>query len=236
MHRAQALYAQPQHDAALIARYADLIDRVARRVAYRAGTPSLADDLWSVGALGLLDAAKRFDPGRAVKFESFAEHRIRGAMLDELRRMDHLPRRLRAQADQLAKTKHALAHSLGREATAEEVAQSMGIELDELASIELARQPAIPLTPEIDAPSPEQAVDESISRQQLLANMTTAISALPERLQTVLALYYVEELTYREIAKVLQVSEPRVCQLHREAIGQVKQVIGVAKGKAAESR
>src|SRR5262249_2847094 len=98
MSRPERAYARvPDESSALIARHAPLIDRVARRVAARAGMPELADELWSAGAMGLLDAARRFAPGREVRFETFAEHRIRGAMLDELRRLDHLPRRLRAR-------------------------------------------------------------------------------------------------------------------------------------------
>lgn len=234
MHRAQALYAAAQGEAALISRYGNLIDRIARRISMRVGTPSLADDLWSAGALGLLDAAKRFDAGRDVKFESFAEHRIRGAMLDEIRRMDHLPRRLRARTDQVSKAKEKLAKQLGRESTTEELAVALGMELEELAEIELLKQPHLPLTPEIDTPSKEDSLEEVVHRQQLVARMTAAISSLPERLQTLLALHYVEEFTYREIGKLLEISEARVCQLHAEAIGKIRNEIRPAPKSAEE--
>ena len=107
MHRALATYASGGGNEAdeLIQRYSALIDRVARRIAMRTGLQSAFDDLWSAGALGLLEAARRFDGGRGVTFETFVEHRIRGAMLDELRRMDHLPRRLRSRTDDLQKPK-----------------------------------------------------------------------------------------------------------------------------------
>ena len=222
MHRAKSLYVAPLGEAALISRYGNLIDRIARRISMRVGTPALADDLWSAGALGLLDAARRYDAGRAVKFESFAEHRIRGAMLDEIRRMDHLPRRLRARTDKVSKAKEKLAQQLGREGTAQELAEVLGMALEELAEIEVLKQPHVPLTPEVDSPSDEESLEEVVHRQQLVARMSEAIASLPERLQSLLALHYVEEFTYREIGKLLEISEARVCQLHAEAIEKMR--------------
>src|SRR6201984_2589362 len=127
--RALATYASKTTEAdELIQRYGTLIDRVARRIALRIGLRSAFDDLWSAGALGLLEAAGRFDAGRGVSFETFVEHRIRGAMLDELRRMDHLPRRLRTRAEDLKKAKHKLSGRLGREATMDEIAVEMNVD------------------------------------------------------------------------------------------------------------
>ncbi len=225
MHRAFSLYSKssPQNDeAALITKYATLIDRIARRMATRVGVPSAFDDLWSAGALGLIDASKRFDEGQNVRFESFAEHRIRGAMLDELRKMDHLPRRLRAQTDKVKKAKVKLGHELGHEPSADELASAVGIDLSELGEIEMLTMPHMPLADNLPTPSDEELIDEKISKQQLLGNMTTAIASLSERLQILMSLHYVEGLTYREIAEVLGVSEPRVCQLHSEAIKKVR--------------
>lgn len=226
MHRAQALYAAADSDAVLIERYAGLIDRVARRLSMRIGFPQLEDDLWSAGALGLLDAARRFDAQRSVKFESFAEHRIRGAMLDELRRMDHLPRRLRAQTEKVTRARQKLSQQLGREGTTEEVAQAVGISVDTLAGIELLKQPHLPLGPALLTPSADPSAEEKLDRQQVLAGLTQAIGALPPRLQTLLALHYTEEFTYREIARLLEVSEARVCQLHGEAIEKLRSALG----------
>ncbi len=117
----------------------------ARRIAARTGLRSAFDDLWSAGALGLLEAAPRFDAARGVSFETFVEHRIRGAMLDELRKMDHLPRRLRSRTDDVQKVKQKLAGQLGREATTEEVAQAMNVDLEELSGLEALLEPHVPL-------------------------------------------------------------------------------------------
>ncbi len=225
MHRAFSVYSQsgPQNDeAALITKYATLIDRIARRMAARVGVPSAFDDLWSAGALGLIDASKRFDESQNVRFESFAEHRIRGAMLDELRKMDHLPRRLRAQTDKVQKAKVKLSHELGHEPDADELAKAVGVDLSELGEIEMLSLPHMPLATNLSTPADEELIDEQISKQQMLKNLTTAIASLSERLQTLMSLHYVEGLTYREIAQILEVSEPRVCQLHSEAIKKIR--------------
>jgi RNA polymerase sigma factor FliA len=232
MHRACALYDGGGTQEELLVRYASFIDRIARRMSQRMGMPSVFDDLWSAGALGLLDAARRFDRARDVKFESFAEHRIRGAMLDELRRMDHLPRRLRAETDRLAKARLRLSHELCREPTPEELAERLGIGLTELGEVELLALPPMPLALDLSAAAQEQAQDEQLARSQTLAMLQAAIGTLPPRLQTLMSLHYVEGLTYREIAQILEVSEPRICQLHAEALGHVRAQVAVARGEA----
>src|SRR3954470_22050707 len=146
IRRALATYASSTTDADdLIQRYAPLIDRVARRIAARTGLRSAFDDLWSAGALGLLEAAGRFDASRGVTFETFVEHRIRGAMMDELRRMDHLPRRLRSRTDDVQKARHKLSAELGRTASTEEVAAAMKMDVEELSGIEALLEPHVPL-------------------------------------------------------------------------------------------
>src|SRR4029079_15744606 len=144
--RALATYASATIDADdLIQRYAPLIDRAARRIAIRTGLKSAFDDLWSAGALGLLEAAPRYDATRGVSFETFVEHRIRGAMLDELRRMDHLPRRLRTRTDHLQKAKKKLQRYLGRDASVDELAGELKMDLEEVAGIEALMEPHVSL-------------------------------------------------------------------------------------------
>ncbi len=127
MHRSSSAYALGRDDdSALVIRYKGLIERVTRRVAARTGGAVSADELFSAGALGLLTAAQRFDPSREVSFDTFAEHRVRGAVLDELRAMDPLPRRLRADTDKVKKAAIKLQQVNGREATPEEVAEATG--------------------------------------------------------------------------------------------------------------
>ena len=232
IRRALATYASATTEADdLIQRYAPMIDRVARRIAIRTGLRSAFDDLWSAGALGLLAAAPRFDAARGVSFETFVEHRIRGAMLDELRRMDHLPRRLRSRTDDVQKAKKKLAGELGREASTEEVAQAMNLDLEELSGLEALMEPHVPLDKAAhvlashdtgDGPGGSNPAEELIARKQMAKALAEGFKKLPERLQTVMGLHYVEGLTYREIAKMLDVSEPRICQLHADALKRLR--------------
>ena len=231
IRRALATYASSTTDADdLIQRYAPLIDRAARRLAARTGLRSAFDDLWSAGALGLLEAAPRFDAARGVSFETFVEHRIRGAMLDELRKMDHLPRRLRSRTDDVQKVKQKLAAQLGRDATTEEVAQALNVDLEELSGLEALLEPHVPLDKAThvlsnEGHSGEPGIEEKVERAQLAKALAEGFKKLPERLQVVMGLHYVEGLTYREIAKMLDVSEPRVCQLHADGLKRLRAAV-----------
>ncbi len=236
MHRAALSYAttapQPQMtDDEVVRTWAHLIDRVARRIAARTANTVQPGDLWSVGGLGLIDAYHRYDPARAVKFESFAEHRIRGAMIDELREMDHLPRRMRADADKVRKARNKLGNTLGREPTSDEVAELLGMPVEDVETLEAVSAPAAALMPEMPVPSLDSLQDERIDHASRVRRMTSAITTLNPRLQTVLSLHYVEGLTYKEIAAALQVSEARVCQLHGEAVKKLHVLLTEAEGE-----
>ena len=163
----------------------------------------------------------QFDPTRDVKFETFAEHRIRGAMIDEMRRMDHLPRRLRDDTDKVERAHARLAQQLHREPTVEEVADAVGAPLEDVMEVIQLLQPAVPVAEEL-AVSDAEGADEAYDRRQQQASLAKAIGELPERLRILLALYYDEALTYREIARMLGVSEPRVCQLHADAMKRLR--------------
>jgi RNA polymerase sigma factor for flagellar operon FliA len=223
MHLGPAKYLKPEEDdSALIARHGKLISYVARRIALHAGPSVSADDLWSAGALGLIEAARRYDKDRAVRFETFAEHRIRGAMLDELRRLDHLPRRLRADTEKVRRAQTRLSGELGRESTSDELASHLGMDAETLSALSSLSEPALPLTPDLLLPSSTLSAEAQLSREEVRRSLETAIKGLPERLMTLISLYYVEDLTYREIAQVLEVSEARICQLHSEAISKLR--------------
>lgn len=226
MHRAHARYAaEAASDDALVARHAPLIDRAARRLALRTGGAVAPEDLWSAGAMGLLDAAQRFDPARDVKFESFAERRIRGAMLDEMRRMDHLPRRLRAQVEKVERARTRASQRLGREARPDEVAEELGLPVDEVEALVVLGQPQVGVLEDLVSSLPD-AHDEA-ARAEAVRALAAAVARLPDRLQRVVSLHYEEGLTYREIAKVLDVSEPRICQLHAEAVAGLRKLVAV---------
>jgi len=231
MHRALATYSSGGggNDAdELIQRYSSLIDRVARRIAMRTGLQSAFDDLWSAGALGLMEAARRYDAGRGVTFETFVEHRIRGAMLDELRRMDHLPRRLRSRTDDVQKAKQKLQSQLGREASVDELATELKMDMEEVAGMEALMEPHVALDKIGAMPLADEAptVEDRLARSQMAEALAREIRNLPDRLQTVLGLHYLEGLTYREIAKMLDVSEPRVCQLHADGLKKLRAAMG----------
>ncbi|MDX2022655.1 MAG: FliA/WhiG family RNA polymerase sigma factor [Deltaproteobacteria bacterium] len=224
MHRALAKYAAASNNSAdeLLKRYGTLIDRIARRVCFRTGLHSAYDDLWSTGAVGLIEAHARFDASKGASFETFAAHRIRGAMIDELRRLDHLPRRLRARTDEVDKTKKKLADELGREASQEELAEEMEMDLEDLGGLEALREPQVPLESILPTLSFESEVENDLDRGKILAHLTKAVESLPERLQVLVSLHYVEGLSYREIAQIMGVSEPRVCQLHGDAMKRLR--------------
>jgi RNA polymerase sigma factor for flagellar operon FliA len=224
MNRAISTYggaAARDPEGELLRRYATILDRNARRLAARTGGAVQADDLWSAGAMGLIEAHRRFDAGRDVKFETFAEHRVRGAMLDEMRRMDHLPRRLRADTERVERAVASLSQQLGRDPEAEEVAAALDQPLEAVMELLQLLQPRVPAAEQL-AVSEAPPADELLARGQAAESLAAAIAGLPERLRILLALYYDEGLTYREIAQVMHVSEPRVCQLHGDAVKRLR--------------
>jgi RNA polymerase sigma factor for flagellar operon FliA len=229
MHRAIVSYSSAAptptgaDEAALLEKHQTLVDRIARRLVWRTGMQSAYDDLWSAGALALLEAGRRYDPAKGASFTTFAEHRVRGAMIDELRSMDHLPRRLRNRTDDMNKAKHKLEDVLGREPTVEEIAAELELDVDEVAGIAVLMEPHLPLDSVLHRVCSDDDSDASLERAETVRRLSRALEALPERLRMVLALHYDEDLTYREIAKLLQVSEPRVCQLHGDALKRLRE-------------
>lgn len=221
-HRALARYARANQDDDLIRKHSGLIDRVARALAQKTGAWDHLDDLWNAGALGLVDAARRYDASVETRFETFAAHRVRGAMLDELRRLDHLPRRLRERVSGVEKARWQLQTSLGREPSSQDLASHLGMALQEVDELRGVMEPAI----SVDEPEDLQALEpdafERTSRAEVLARVSGAISQLPERLRIVLGLRYDEGLTTKEIGEILDVSEARVSQLHTEAISLIR--------------
>jgi RNA polymerase sigma factor for flagellar operon FliA len=221
--RYQSTPGQPiETDEELVKNHLQMIERQARRISARTGHLVEPGDLFAAGALGLMEARRRFDPARGVKFETFAEHRVRGAMTDELRNMDHLPRRLRAEADKLQKAKRKLSHERGRDVGTDELAEAMNSSSEDVAALQALVEPALSLTPELPVPSQIEAADEQLEKAQLKKRLANAISELPARLSLVMSLYYVEGLTYREIAEALEVTEARVCQIHSQAVKELR--------------
>lgn len=223
MHYGLSSYAQHgPSDAEILERYGALVRRAAHTVAARTGADP--DDLWSAGAVGLLDAVRRFDASRGVQLETFIAWRIRGAMLDELRRMDRLPRRMRGRISEVDKLRAKLQGALNRPPTRDELAAESGLTPEQIDRLDEAREQYVPL----DA-APPVAADGSLEEfavdRQRLDQLKGAMATLPERQQVVLSLRYVEELTLREIAEILKVSEPRVCQIHNAAVKKLRELL-----------
>jgi RNA polymerase sigma factor FliA len=223
----------------LIVTYAPLVKYVAGRLG--SGLPAHVDDedLVSYGLLGLIGAIERYDPDRDVKFETYAIARIRGAIIDELRALDWVPRSVRSRARDIERAIAELEAKLARVPTDEEIAAKLGLTeeeldeslseisrssiaaLDELWTISGSSGDQVALIDTIEdpeAPDPQG----SLSQTELREAIADAIARLPEREKLVVTLYYYEELTLREIGEVLGVTESRVSQLHTKAILRLK--------------
>jgi RNA polymerase sigma factor for flagellar operon FliA len=217
----------------LILHYAPLVKYVAGRVG--SGLPAHVEqaDLVSYGTFGLIDAITRFEPEREIKFESYAMARIRGAIIDELRSTDWIPRSVRMKARQFERTVAALEAKLQRSPTDEEIADEMDMDVEEirkfLGQLSLVNVVALDeLLVDDDGSAPRlvdtlkdtsaldpQAMAEHGEARQLLAR---AVEQLPEREKVVVSLYYFEGLTLADIGRVLGVTESRICQLHTKAV------------------
>src|ERR1044071_6631677 len=196
----------------LVVAYSPMVKFVAGRLG--AGLPSHVEDadLISYGLMGLIGAIERFEPERGIKFETFAMTRIRGAIIDELRSLDWVPRSVRSRAREIEAAQAKLEHELQRAPSEPELAARLEISEEELqASL-------------LDTISDPRAEDpqESLASSEVKDRLTEAISSLPEREQLVVALYYYENLTLREIGEVLGVTESRVSQLHTKAVMRLK--------------
>jgi RNA polymerase sigma factor for flagellar operon FliA len=223
----------------LILHYSPLVKYVAGRLG--SGLPTTVDhaDFVSYGIFGLIDAIEKFDPERATRFEPYAIRRIRGAIIDELRALDWIPRSVRAKARLIERGYAELEASLGRHPGDAELAAHLGIDLgelhaifsqlsavnvlalDELLTASIDRSSGLSLGDTLEdtsAVDPVVAFEMHETRQRL----AQAIELLPEREQTVVTLYYFEGLTLAEIGQVLGVSESRVCQIHARAVLQLR--------------
>ena len=222
----------------LILTYAPLVKFVAGRLS--ASLPSHVDeqDLVSYGLLGLIGAIERYDPGREIKFETYAIARIKGAIIDELRSLDWVPRSVRARAREIERAIVELERSLMRAPTDAEIAGKVGISEGELEKSlsDISRSSMAALdelwSPQsggdqvalIDTIEDPAGADPEFSLEQTELNeaLAEAIARLPEREKLVVTLYYYEELTLREIGEVLGVTESRVSQLHTKAVLRLK--------------
>ncbi|MBD3894436.1 RNA polymerase sigma factor FliA [Halomonas sp. ML-15] len=216
---------------ALLEQYLPLVRRQALAMQVKLPASVELDDLIQAGMVGLLDCLNRFDAGQGASFATYASQRIRGAMIDELRSRDWVPRSVRRNARALDEALRRAEQRLGRAAEEQEIADEMGVELAEYHQLlgdtnggqllpyeEMVAEGVEPGNGEGAPPSPFAALVDGEQRQRLVE----AIEQLPEREKLLLGLYYQEELNLKEIGAVLGVSESRVCQLHSQAVTRLK--------------
>jgi RNA polymerase sigma factor for flagellar operon FliA len=220
----------------LLERHLPLVRLLARKLAARIGGAVEVDDLVSAGTIGLIQALESYDLSRANSFATYASRRVHGAMLDELRRRDWVPRSVRARARQLQRARGRMESVLGRVAAHGEVAAELAIDLPTYwswrNSVDRAGQ--VSLDEVLEGEKGERArlagaqADslDDITREEQVETLARALSRLPERERKVLVLYFYEELNLREIAGILRLTESRTSQIRTAALNRVRGLLG----------
>jgi RNA polymerase sigma factor for flagellar operon FliA len=220
----------------LVLRHSGLVKRIAYHLSARLPDTVLLDDLMQAGMVGLLEAVRNYDAHKEASFETFAGIRIRGAMLDEVRRQDWTPRSVHRRSRMVSEAVHAIEAREGRHAHDTEIAEELGISLHEYHQIlhETRGCRLMSLSEAADSeesmqerlPSGRPGVVEGLQDAELRERLAEVIAELPERERLVMALYYDEELNLREIGAVLGVSESRACQIHGQAVHRIRARVG----------
>lgn len=216
----------------VVRRYSPLVRRIAMRTVRNLPAHISIDDILSAGWLGLVEALRRRQPKMPEhEFEAYASHRVRGAILDYLRDLDPLSRKLRQASRRISEAASELVGRMGRYPTEDEMAAELGLDVEGyhslLTDISHSGHARLELSGEERSPDPSP---EARAAQHELADLVTeAIDALPERLRLVVGLYYQESCNLREIGEILGVTESRVCQLHSEAIHLVRGHLGLKR-------
>ena len=230
----------PDARARLVSEHLGLVHHIARRVSRTLAVRADFDELVSAGVVGLLGALDAFEPARGLAFSTYATPRIRGAILDELRRHDYVTRSIRRKARELARARETLSRALGRPAEDRDVARHVGVDVETVwrwqADVEQSAHVALDRsTPDrgglasragqprdVPACDERDAADERLNDQQEAAILRAAILRLTSQERTVISLYYLEDLKLREIADVLELTQSRVSQIHTKALAKLR--------------
>jgi RNA polymerase sigma factor FliA len=230
-----------------VKQYAPLVKYVAGKVAIGMPHNVEFDDLVGFGVFGLFDAIEKFDPEKHVKFKTYAVTRIRGAIFDELRSIDWVPRSVRQKSREIEDAIHRLEASLGRAASDEEVANELNMDLEEFQKTMMKisgtsilslndvwynddENDKVTIVDSIESPN-SMNPDTIVEKEEIKRVIVEAINELPEKEKKVLVLYYYEDLTLKEIGKVLEVTESRISQLHTKAIMRLRsKLTNIKKG------
>ena len=222
----------------LILEYAPLVKLVAGRLSMYLGYNVEYEDLVSYGIFGLIDAIDKFDSMKAVKFETYASLRIRGAILDQIRKMDWIPRTIRQKQKKIDSAMKEIEQDTGRMATDEEIAKKLGITDDDylgwqsqmkitgLVSLDEFLESGTESIPQQGNQHRFESPEEVIEKTELKKTLGLALELLTEKEKKVILLYYYEDLTLKEISNVLEVSESRISQLHTRALQKMKTKMG----------
>jgi RNA polymerase sigma factor for flagellar operon FliA len=207
-----------------------IVKQIAGRIVSRLPGHYDLEDLYSAGVLGLLTAIDNFDESRGIPFDRYARIRIEGAILDALRESDHLPRTRRQKSKRLEATRRDLERDLGRPPSDHEVADAAGETMESVQSSLLeAVGPTFLAPADLARVSPTAGPEADplaqICTAEVHAALARAIEELPDRLKLLMSLYYREELNYKEIGRILGVSESRICHLHTEAVNRLRDAL-----------
>ena len=227
----------------IILEYAPLVKLVAGRLSMYLGYNVEYDDLVGYGVFGLIDAIDKFDTCKDVKFETYASLRIRGAILDQIRKMDWIPRTIRQRQKKIDAVMKEIETTTGRSATDEEIAKGLGISGEEytdwqsqmkitgvVSLNEYIEQGGPALQGEKNTSSQFEIPEEVAEREELKEKLRESLDILTEKEKKVVLLYYYEDLTLKEISYILEVSESRVSQLHTKALSKMKSKLGEYMG------
>ena len=228
----------------IILEYAPLVKLVAGRLSMYLGYNVEYEELVSYGIFGLIDAIDKFDSMKEVKFETYASLRIRGAILDQIRKMDWIPRTIRQRQKKIDAVIKEIEMTSGRSATDEEIARKLGITDDEYLDWQsqmkvtnvvslneyMEQGSDIPMEHNTHLTAQFESPEESIEKEELKKVLEDTLEQLTEKERKVILLYYYEEMTLKEISRVLEVSESRISQLHTRALQKMKQRMGPYMG------